>query len=179
MRRVTGIFETRAAAQKAIAESVSAGVSPESITFFTPEMTENIPDPADVEGKEVGRTAGTYVGAVLGAGAGAGLGTALASLAVPGVGPILAAGIGAAALLGVGGGAIGHAAGKSSEEGLDRESPAEDSALYRELLKNGRSIVVVNAASEQEAEKVHAVFSGAGSLSVESGRGRQSPDRAA
>jgi hypothetical protein len=109
----------------------------------------------DAEGDGMGEGMGAVVGGSVGAGAGLGLGSAIASLMVPGVGLIFAAGLGAAALLGVGGAAVGAVVGKASEEKLDAGIARDDVAFYRELLKQGRSLVICDCESdEQEADAV-------------------------
>jgi len=71
-------------------------------------------------------------------------GSAIASLLVPGVGTIFAIGMGAAALLGLGGAAAGAILGEASEQAADIGVPKDDTFLYRELLKRGRSLVIAN-----------------------------------
>src|SRR5438132_2745871 len=106
----------------------------------------------------------------MGVGAGRYLGSALASLAVPGVGPILAVGIGAAAVLGLGGAAVGGTLGNATEHSMDEGVPKDDVVVYRELLKRGRSLVIVNVDSEELADRARAVIHQNGTEDVETFR---------
>jgi len=106
----------------------------------------------------------------MGAGAGLYLGSALASMAVPGVGPILAAGIGAAAALGLGGAAVGGTVGNATEHAMDEGVPKDDVVVYRELLRRRRSLVIVNVDSEELADRARAVMQQNGTEDVETFR---------
>jgi len=68
----------------------------------------------DAESDGMGEALGAVVGAAVRGGAGFALGSMVVSLAVPGVGPVLAAGLGAAALLGLGGAAVGGTFGMNN-----------------------------------------------------------------
>ena len=99
MQTVLGIFTRRESAEHAIEQLIGSGISPERIVFLSgerPDMELSTVPTTDTERDGMGKTMGTFVGGVTGASAGLGLGSAMASLMVPGVGPILAAGIGAA-----------------------------------------------------------------------------------
>jgi hypothetical protein len=74
------------------------------------------------------------------------------------VGTIFAAGLGAAALLGLGGAAVGAKAGDVTEHALDIGVPKDDVLLYRELLKRGRSLVIANLDDEGMAASAKRVF---------------------
>jgi hypothetical protein len=106
----------------------------------------------------MGKSMGAFLGAVIGAGGGLGLGSALASFVIPGVGPILAAGIGAATVLGLGGAAAGAHLGEQSEHALDLGIPRDDIFFYRDLLKRGRCLVVVNLDTDEESETATEIF---------------------
>ena len=104
MDTIVGVFRTRVAAAQALNGLLQNGVPQQAIIFLTGDQSQaeiaSVPT-TDAESDGMGKTLGSYVGGIMGAGAGLYLGSALASLAVPGVGPILAAGIGAAAALGL------------------------------------------------------------------------------
>ena len=109
MDTIVGVFGTRVAAAHALNGLLGNGVPQQSIIFLTGDQSQaeiaSVPT-TDAESDGMGKTLGSYVGGIMGAGAGLYLGSALASMAVPGVGPILAAGIGAAPGNGPG---VGHA----------------------------------------------------------------------
>lgn len=147
METVVGIFRSSAQAEAALSDLLKSGVPQSSIVYFTgaaasPEI-QNIRT-TDAESPGMGKTIGAYLGAVTGAGAGLSIGSAVASLMIPGVGPIMAVGLGAAALLGVGGAAAGAKVGDASEMAMDEGIPKDDVFFYRDLLKRGASLLLVN-----------------------------------
>jgi hypothetical protein len=124
----------------------------------------------DAEPEGMGKAMGELVGGAAGASAGLALGSALASLLVPGVGPIMAAGIGAAALLGLGGAAAGAKLGHESEDALDEGVPRDDVFLYRHLLKQGRSLVIVEAGNDHQISAANEILKRNGSEDIEAAR---------
>ena len=173
MHTIVGIFRTRAAADQALNGLLKNGVRQQSIIFLTGDQPQaeiaSVPT-TDAEPDGMGKTLGSYVGGIVGAGAGLYLGSALASLVVPGVGSILAIGIGAAAVLGLGGAAAGGAVGNATEHAMDEGVPKDDVVLYRELLKRGRSLLIVNTDSEELATRARAVMLQNGTEDIETFR---------
>src|ERR1051326_5928802 len=103
MTTVAGVFRSREIAERAAAELRDAGVR--NVNMIAPgdvEAANDVPT-TPTEQPGMGRAVGGVVGAALGIAGGLELGTALASLMVPGVGPIVASGIAAATLFGAGG----------------------------------------------------------------------------
>src|ERR671914_2736022 len=134
MEIVTGVFQSRADAERVVNELRSLGVAEERIGLITPgtktDQTNAGMPVTDSEDSGMGRAMGAAVGGAMGAAGGATLGLAAASLAVPGIGPIIAFGMVGAALLGVVGAAAGSAVGDQVEEGLGEGIPHEDVYLY-------------------------------------------------
>jgi hypothetical protein len=134
-----GVFKTRDAAERAVADLRAAGYRDDQIGLVA----------RDADGKTM-RTDGagdnTGEGAAVGAAAGAGA-LALGSLAVsfgviPVIGPVLAMGPLAAALVSAGAGAAaGGLAGALIGWGI----PAEDARYYENEVKAGRYVVTVDA----------------------------------
>lgn len=161
MQTLVGIFPSAQQAAQSMQDLLNEGFPQKSVGFITGEVGANdlakVPT-TDTERDGMGKSMGAFLGAVIGAGGGLGLGSALASFVIPGVGPILAAGIGAATVLGLGGAAAGAHLGEESEHALDIGIPRDDIFFYRDLLKLGRCLVVVNLNSEEEAETVTEIF---------------------
>jgi len=161
MQSVVGVFVSRSAAESAV-NDLLANVLPEhSITFFTGECSAGETQAlatTDAESDGMGTAMGAVVGGAVGAGTGFALGSMVVSLVVPGIGPILAAGLGAAALLGLGGAAVGGELGHISEAAMDQGIPKDDVYFYRDLLKRGRSLVIAEADSDTQAGEVREVF---------------------
>jgi anti-sigma B factor antagonist len=144
-----GVFSSRERAAEAVRELLNGKVPQESIVFLTRSETE-----AKIVGKELGATVGGFMG--VGTGMSAGV-AAATLLAVPGIGQVFALGFGAAALLGLLGAGAGSAIGKSIAHD-DRipqptadEKCSEDTAFFREVLEEGRTLIVVRTESQEIA----------------------------
>jgi hypothetical protein len=82
----------------------------------------------------------------------------------------MAAGLGAAAVLGVGGAVAGGEIGNAAEKNLDVGVPRDDVFFYRELLKRGRSLVIVNTEQEDEYATANDVMAQSGGEDVNAAR---------
>ncbi len=150
METSIGVFSSRESAENAVSELLSKKVPQDSLIFLTRSETE---------AKTVGKELGITVGGFMGVGTGMSAGVAAATLlAVPGIGQVFALGFGAAALLGLLGAGVGSAIGKGMGE--DKRSPqpntdeksSDDAAFFREVLKEGRSLIVVRTESQEIAK---------------------------
>ncbi|HEX2271972.1 MAG TPA: hypothetical protein VHH35_20685, partial [Pyrinomonadaceae bacterium] len=97
MEIVTGVFKSRDEAEKVVNQLKGLGVAEERIGLITPgtktdQVKGGVPV-TDSEDSGMGRAMGAAVGGGLGAAGGATLGLAAASLAVPGIGPVIAFGM--------------------------------------------------------------------------------------
>ncbi len=180
MQSVVGVFNNQTAAQQAIETLVTQGVERDSLTFASMQLStgtesadrklQAIPT-TDAEGDGMGTSVGAVIGGGIGASAGLAGGAAVASLLVPGVGTIFAIGLGAAALLGIGGAAAGATAGKAAEHALDIGVPKDDLRLYHDLLQRGRSLVIANVESDDQASIVKEVLRAQGAEDIDAARG--------
>jgi len=139
---VSAVFDSQTEAERAVSQLRASGVSDSAISIIARD--EGRTTTTDGSGEEavkdvVGKTA-------LGAGAGTLLG--IAALAIPGVGPLVAAGaIASAAIPGAAitgaavGAAAGGLAGLLSDHGVDRS----DADYYEQRVNNGGVFVSVNA----------------------------------
>jgi anti-sigma B factor antagonist len=136
-----GVFDSREGAEQAVKELIQNHVPEESIIFLTRSESE-----AMSFGKDLGKFAGGFMGGAVGATAGC-VGAALAL--IPGFGQVFALGVGGAALLGYLGSRAGGslASNIAAEDGAPKpasgEKSAEDAAHFLEVLKSGRSLVIV------------------------------------
>src|SRR6202167_4712895 len=109
MKSVVGIFGTRQEAERAASTLDSAGIAKSRIAVLTPQSTAQeiaaVPT-MDAEQPGMGMALGATVGGAMGLAGGVTLG-ALASVLIPGVGPILGIGFAAGALGFLGGGGEG------------------------------------------------------------------------
>jgi anti-sigma B factor antagonist len=148
METVIGIFSSRERAEEAVGTLLKERVPEEAIVFLSR---------SESEAKTVGRQLGASLGGFMGLATGASAGVAAATLLIPGVGPVFALGFGAAALLGLAGAGTGAAVGgkiADSEKTLrptPDEKASEDVAFFRDVLKAGRSLIVVRTESAETA----------------------------
>jgi hypothetical protein len=172
VQTVVGIFNSRNSAAGAVAGLRAVGLPEDSIVFLTPGNQPNLSavPTTDAESDGIGEAISGFVGGAVGGGVGMGVGSALASLFVPGVGIVFAAGIAAGVLLGIGGAAFGARLGEDTEKALDTGVPHDDVRFYRELLKQGRSVVVASTHSNELAALARAVMREHGSEDVETAR---------
>jgi hypothetical protein len=172
MRAVTGVFHSREDAYHGVAELQRAGFSRELISLLSPESGElevHAVPVSDTEQPGVGKAIGGVVGAALGMAGGFELGVAATAL-IPGVGPVLAAGLAGMALLGAGGAAAGAAAGSQIDQDGTGGLPADEIFFYEDALRQGRTVVVVMANGAAEAERARELLGGAGAESLDAAR---------
>jgi hypothetical protein len=173
MSTVAGIFQSRADAERAVENLRSAGVAADNINLLTPgttgeELEASVPT-TETEQPGMGGALGGTVGAAMGAAGGMHIGAALASLLVPGVGPVLAAGVIGAALLGAGGAAAGAAAGSALEESVEG-LPHDELYVYEDALRQGRTVIIALTDDDAQAEAARNVMAQAGAESIDAAR---------
>jgi hypothetical protein len=168
MKSVVGIFGARQEAERAARMLDFAGIARSRIAVLTPHSTEReiaaVPT-IDAEQPGMGIALGASVGGAVGLASGVTLG-ALASVLVPGVGPILAIGFAASALGLLGGGALGGALDNSLSDGI----PQEELYVYEDALRQGRSVVIAFAENHAQVEAAHHALKESGAESVDRAR---------
>lgn len=103
----------------------------------------------------------------MGGAAGTAGGLAVASLALPGVGPVIAAGAIALGLLrAVAGGTVGAQLDDTLSKGL----PADELYVYRQALRRGRTIMVATVEDEAQARRVRELMAHLGAESIDVAR---------
>ncbi len=144
---VSAVFDTHAEAERAVADLRSAGVSDSAISVVAQHDGRNTATDGG------GNDTQEFVGKVA---AGAGIGTLLgiAALAIPGVGPLAAAGaIAAAAIPGaaITGAAIGGAVGGLEKVLTDHGVSDDDARYYDTQVNDGGVFVSVDAGAGIDA----------------------------
>ncbi len=171
MEAVTGVFRSRDDAQKAVDQLRSLGIPENRIGVLSPgsapEQIETGVPVTDTEDPGMGKAMGAAVGGAMGAASGATLGLAAASLAIPGIGPVIAFGMVGAALLGVVGAAAGSAVGDTVEEELGEGIPHEDVYLYEDVLRQGNSIVIAYPDDGEQSDRAKEVINNAGAEDID------------
>ena len=146
---VIGLYDRLEDAQNAVSELVSAGFPRDDISMVA----------ADTEGKFQtyvgGSDAEAGEGIAAGAGAGAvvggigGLLVGIGALAIPGIGPVLAAGPLASALIGAG---VGAATGGLLGALVDAGIPEEEANVYAEGVRRGGTLIKVTTSADRVDE---------------------------
>ncbi|MEO5938955.1 MAG: hypothetical protein ABIQ43_08080 [Sphingomonas sp.] len=141
---VSAVFDNRTEAERAVTELRAAGINDSAISIVAQEDGKN----TTTDGSGAEETT-DFVGKVA---AGAGIGTLLgiAALAIPGVGPLVAAGaIASSAIPGaaIAGAAIGGAAGGLAKVLGDHGVGEDDAAYYENSVNNGGVFVSVDTNS--------------------------------
>ncbi|WP_332684795.1 general stress protein [Bosea sp. (in: a-proteobacteria)] len=146
---ITRSYETYATARSVVEQLEASGVASADISLVGRDEAVVDPDRDSNAGEGAG------IGAALGGAAGllAGLGM----IAIPGVGPVVAAGWLASTAAGaVAGGAAGGIVGAMTSAGVDER----DAHYYAETVRRGGSVVSVRASDSQVAA-VEAIMDGA------------------
>lgn len=174
MITVAGIFSSYVNASRAVENLRSAGIPEDRITLLSPgtqmdELEREVPT-TETEQPGMGKAIGGAVGGALGVAGGLHMGAAAASLFVPGVGPILAAGIAGAALLGLGGAATGIFAGDKIEDAMGEGMPQDELYVYEDALRRGHSVVVAFAEDDEQKEAARSVLATSGAESLDAAR---------
>jgi hypothetical protein len=174
MRVVAGLFDSQAAAERAIQDLRSAGIDASHVSVIARD-TDRARDVAHQTGAEVatGAASGAGLGAILGAAAGWLVG--IGALAIPGIGPIIAAGPIAAALgvagttaatgAGVGvvaGGIVGALTGWGFDE--------SEARAYQAGIEHGDLLLAVETRDDADADRVEDLFTRSGADRVSTGR---------
>src|SRR5918998_5905159 len=167
-KTVIGLFDNRAEAQSVVQELLSENFRREEISVMSKKLegqdareehVEYVEEDGDEQIKDMAKGAGT--GAAIGGLAG--LLLSLTSLAIPGIGPVLAAGPLAAVIAGAG---IGATAG-GLISGLTRLGVSEDDAnYYAEGVRRGGTLISVDAPDEQ-AERAVAIMKRHGAVEID------------
>src|SRR3954468_18443628 len=160
MRAVAGVFHSRENAQCGLDALRRNGFSPDNVSFLTPGSSEEhihaVPV-SETEQPGVGRAIGGALGAALGMAGGFELGVGITAL-VPGVGPVLAAGLAGMALLGAGGAFTGAALGSKADQDSTEGLPADEIFFYEDALRQGRTVVIVITNGATEAHRAQEIL---------------------
>lgn len=138
---ISRLYDTYVAAQQAVRGLESAGVPHSDISIVANNSDNWYSSKKDRDGDGVddrAEAAGTGAGVGAGLGGAAGLLAGLGLLAIPGLGPVVAAGWLAATAVGAGAGALaGGVVGALTEAGVSKD----DAPLYAEGVRRGGTLV--------------------------------------
>ncbi|MGD9478701.1 general stress protein [Shinella sp. G-2] len=148
MRTVTGLFDDYSDASAAVSALEARGVPSSDISIVSNNVDERHNDESNAaKGAGTGAGIGAAVGGV------GGLLTGLGIMAIPGVGPVVAAGWLAATAAGavagaVAGGATGGLIGALTESGVSED----DAHVYAEGVRRGGTLVTAKVDESLQAE---------------------------
>jgi hypothetical protein len=161
---VLGLFDDRKQLELAIDGLIADGFPGSEISALLPDAkgTKDVAHEKHTkapEGALVGAATGGAVGGTLGLLAG------LGALAIPGLGPFIAAGPIMAALAGVGvGGAVGTVTGALVGLGI----PEYEAKRYESFVNKGGSLLTIHAVDAEAAKRAKAVMARFGAKGIDS-----------
>jgi hypothetical protein len=171
MEAISGVFNTRTAAERTVQEAGRAGIAADKITLLTPGSTnqddKEMPSVPTDTAEQPGM--GKAIGALLGGGVGITGGSLLIAL-VPGVGPITALGLLGAAIVGAAGATVGATVGDRVEKSTTEGLPEDEIFVYEDALRQGRSVVIGLAENEDSASLLRELMKREGAESVDAAR---------
>ena len=165
---IAGAFDRMLQAEDAIRELQDAGIHSNDISVVA-QGKGGAPLEASND-----TAAGAEAGAAFGGIAGLALG--VAAFAIPGVGPIVAAGPLAVAL---GAGGVGALAGGILGAFTGMHIPEDDAKYYSEAVRRGGAVLLVNVADSGTAERVREILDRAGAHSPSVGDAKLQQDELA
>jgi len=172
MQTVAGVFKSRQSAREVAGELLRTGFSGRQVMALFPGASEHeihsLPT-STTEQPGMGSAIGGVLGASLGAAAGFELGVYATAL-IPGVGPVIAAGIASAAILGAGGLIAGAELGGAEEKKTTEGIPADEVFFYEDALRQGRSVVILLASSDEEADRARDALAHAEAETIDAAR---------
>jgi len=161
---VVGVFDGPNHAEQALTGLKNAGFTPEQVSVVakenaeTRQMVENT-GMGTGEAAGSGAVAGTVIGGI------AGWLFGISALAIPGIGPIVGAGIIGTTLAGAGiGAATGGLIGALTSEGVDEADARE----YEGHVRSGSILLTVHATSADQEQAARDIFNGVSGSSVRS-----------
>lgn len=151
IKTVIGSFDNFAIASLVAADLIAAGFMQSDINVLSNNTSREITDPiGSIPIDANGEASSAVTGGAIGGAAGFAIG--LMGLAVPGVGPILAAGPIITALAGAGAGAVaGGLVGGLTNVGV----PEKDAQYYAESIRRGGALVTVKVDLSRVEEAEH------------------------
>jgi hypothetical protein len=172
MQTVAGVFQSAKEARRAASELLLSGFSRDQVSLLLPgaseEQIHSVPT-SETEQPGMGKAMGGVVGGSLGAATGFELGVYATAL-IPGVGPVISAGIAGAALLGAGGLIAGMELGAAGEKKSTEGVPADEIFFYEDALRQGRSVVILLARSDEEKHRAQHLLASMDAESIDAAR---------
>jgi hypothetical protein len=169
-RTIARLYDSYDLAKQVVSELEAAGVPHGDISLVANDRAHNGSSPGHATSAETAGGAGAVLGTV--AGGGVGLLAGIGALAIPGVGPVVAAGWLVATLTGAGiGAAAGGLVGALTGAGVSKE----EAHVYAEGVRGGGSLVTVRV-DEADAARAEAILGRHGAVDWQQRRASYGPD---
>lgn len=163
-KAVFGIYRTSEQAESCVDSLIAAGFPSSNISVLLPDTRSthefaHVKETKAPEGTTVGVTTGGVIGGTLGVLAG------LGAIAIPGIGPLLAAGPIMAGLAGLGvGGAVGGLMGALVGMGI----PEYEAKRYEGHVKDGGTLLSVHCDTSEQISRAKDLLRGMGATDIAS-----------
>jgi hypothetical protein len=160
MNAVVGVFGSSRQAEEAFGRLRSLGLGADHVSLLAPGTPSS-----EIERRtptEPGEKPG--MGAALGSVVGGAVGLSTAALVLPGVGPIVVAGMLAAGIAGAAGGGV---VGDRIENDLAHGIPRQELMEYEPRLREGKALVIVVPDTADEARAARQILETYGAAEVE------------
>jgi hypothetical protein len=156
MQSVGGIFASYGDGERAAERLHARGFSADHVTILAPGAQRDVSMIATDEGERsgVGATIGGVVGGAAGAAGGMQVIAAMAAGFIPGIGPVIAAGLLGAALVGATGAVVGTAMEHAMANGL----PKDEWLVYEDAMRRGNTVLIALPSDESQAAAVREVL---------------------
>lgn len=142
-RTVTALFNDLTAAQEVVDDLVSMGFQPETISIVANDASGQYASFLTAAEEDVSMEEGAGLGALFGGLIG------LGAMAIPGIGPVIAAGPLVAALVGAGvGAAMGAVTGGLIAGLVELGVPEAEASFFAEAVRRGGTLVLVNTTDD-------------------------------
>ncbi len=170
---VFGIYSSAEHAERAVDSIIAAGFSSSQISVLLPDTRSthefaHAKDTKAPEGTTAGVTAGGIIGGTIGVLAGVG------ALAIPGIGPFIAAGPIMTGLAGLGvGGAVGGLVGALVGMGI----PEYEAKRYEGRVKGGGTLLSVHCDTSEQISRAKDLLKSTGAEDIASSSESSSPER--
>jgi MFS family permease len=172
MKTATGVFKSFSEADRAFCDLQAAGIPPSRINVLVPglpsEVAESVPTTA-AEQRGLGKGIGAVVGFVSG--------IALGPLAITAAAYVInllelntAGWFVASVLFGIAGGVAGAIVGGYLEDYLSEGMPKDELSVYKDALRQGRTILVVLAEEDEARQEARQILSRDGAESIDPAR---------
>jgi len=169
MKTVTAVFRTRVDAERTLDQLQATGTPRDHMTLLTPErVKEELQAVPTVASEQPGM--GKVMGAVLGGAAGLSSGPLAVAAIIPGVGHVLAIGLLGGAVLAAAGVGVGAVAGEKIENSMTAGLPEDELFVYEDALRHGRSVVLVLAEDDKQANRIRTLLEVEGAETIDAAR---------